>query len=51
LPANDTWNAACCLAEGVSLATLNVKDYWDLAERSGLRLITVNGTDAEYDVL
>ena len=43
LPANDTWNAACCLAEGVPLATLNVKDYSDIAERSGLRLITIDG--------
>jgi len=26
-PINDTWIAACCLAEGLPLATLNVKDY------------------------
>ena len=39
-PANDTWNAACCLAEGLPLATLTVKDYSDITERSGLRLIT-----------
>jgi toxin FitB len=37
--ANDTWIAACCLAEGLELATLNVKDYRDFAEHHGLALI------------
>src|SRR5215475_6131549 len=36
-PINDTWIAACCLAEGLPLATLNVKDYADFAEHHGLR--------------
>jgi len=35
------WNAACCLAEKLPLATLNVKDYLDFTER-GLKLITVD---------
>lgn len=30
-PVNDTWIAACCLAWGMPLATLNRKDYADLA--------------------
>ncbi len=38
-PINDTWIAACCLAEGLPLATLNVKDYADFAEHHGLALI------------
>lgn len=37
-PENDTWIAACCLAEGVPLATLNVKDFVDFAEFHGLVL-------------
>jgi len=37
LPANDAWVAACCLAHGLPLATLNVRDY----ERvEGLRLVS-----------
>jgi predicted nucleic acid-binding protein len=40
-PANDMWNAACCLVEGLPLATLNVKDYLDFAEHHGLVLLTV----------
>lgn len=40
-PVNDMWNAACCLAEKLPLATLNVKDYLDFTER-GLKLITVD---------
>ncbi|MGH3937616.1 MAG: type II toxin-antitoxin system VapC family toxin [Pseudonocardiaceae bacterium] len=38
-PVNDMWNAACCLAENLPLATLNVKDYQDFAEH-GLELVT-----------
>lgn len=38
-PQNDTWIAACCLAFGVPLATLNVKDYKDFAEYEGLELL------------
>jgi len=37
-PVNDMWVAACCLAEDVSLATRNVKDYADFVEHHGLQL-------------
>jgi predicted nucleic acid-binding protein len=39
-PINDTWIAACCLTEGLPLATLNTKDYADFATHHGLPLIT-----------
>ena len=39
-PVNDMWNAACCLVEGLPLATLNVKDYIDFADHHDLYLIT-----------
>jgi toxin FitB len=39
-PINDTWIAACCLAEGIPLATLKVKDYADLVDTHALTLIT-----------
>jgi predicted nucleic acid-binding protein len=39
-PINDTWIAASCLAEGLPLATLNIKDYEAFAEHHGLVLIT-----------
>lgn len=38
-PANDTWIAACALAYGLPLATLNAKDFKDFAEHGGLNLI------------
>jgi predicted nucleic acid-binding protein len=38
-PINDTWIAACCLTEGLPLATLNVKDFADFADHNGLVLI------------
>jgi toxin FitB len=38
-PVNDTRVAACCLAYGLPLATLNVKDFADFAEHDGLILI------------
>jgi toxin FitB len=38
-PVNDTWIAACCIAYGLPLATLNVKDFTDFAEHDGLALI------------
>ena len=38
-PANDTWIAACALAYGLPLATLNTKDFKDFAEHGGLSLI------------
>lgn len=36
---NDTWIAACCLADDVSLLTLNRKDFEDFARYDGLRLL------------
>jgi toxin FitB len=36
LPANDAWVAACCLAHGLPLATLNRRDYDRI---DGLRLV------------
>lgn len=38
-PVNDSWVAACCLAYGLPLATLNVKDFADFAEHDGLELV------------
>lgn len=43
-PINDTWIAASCLAEGLPLATLNVKDYEGFAEHHGLVLVTPQRT-------
>jgi len=37
-PSNDTWIAACCLVRGLPLATLNVRDFQDLADHDGLDL-------------
>ena len=42
-PANDTWIAACALAYGLPLATLNTKDFKDFAEHGGLNLIIQAG--------
>jgi predicted nucleic acid-binding protein len=39
-PQNDSWIAACCLANGLPLATLNTKDFVDFIEHDGLELIT-----------
>ena len=39
-PSNDTWIAACCLAQGLPLATLNIKDFSDFAEHEGLTILT-----------
>ncbi|MGH3821496.1 MAG: type II toxin-antitoxin system VapC family toxin [Pseudonocardiaceae bacterium] len=38
-PVNETWIAACCLVDGLPLATLNVKDFVDFAEYESLILI------------
>lgn len=40
-PINDAWIAACCLTEGLPLATLNHKDYDDLAVNHGLTLLPI----------
>ena len=41
-PVNDTWIAACCLVRDLPLATLNLKDYVDLAEYEQLRVLGFN---------
>lgn len=41
-PVNDTWIAACCLVRDLPLATLNLKDYIDLAEYERLRILGFN---------
>lgn len=38
---NDTWNAACCVAYEVPLATLNRADFEDYERHDGLRLLPV----------
>jgi hypothetical protein len=38
-PVNDTWIAACCIAYGLPLVTLNIKDSADFAEHDGLALL------------
>jgi toxin FitB len=38
-PVNDMWIAAVSLANGIPLATRNVKDYADFAEHHGLVLL------------
>jgi predicted nucleic acid-binding protein len=38
-PVNDTWVAACCLAFGAPLLTLNRKDFVDFAQYEGLVLL------------
>jgi toxin FitB len=39
-PVNDSWIAASCLAHGLPLATLNSKEFHDLADHEGLTLLT-----------
>jgi toxin FitB len=34
-----TWVAAACIAEGLPLATLNIKDYEGFVEHHGLVLV------------
>ena len=41
-PVNDTWIAACCIVEGLPLATFNTKDFEDFAHRDGLNLFDVS---------
>jgi hypothetical protein len=36
---NDTWIAACCLVDGLPLATLNLKDFEGFAAHDGLSLV------------
>ena len=38
-PLNDSWIAAHCIARGLPLATLNTKDFLDLADHEGLTLL------------
>lgn len=38
-PANDTWVAACCIQRGLTLTTLNEKDFADFAAHEGLRTV------------
>lgn len=38
-PVNDSWIAACCLANDLPLTTFNTKDFADFAEHDSLRLI------------
>lgn len=38
-PVNDTWIAACCIAEDVPLLTLNRKDFESFATHERLRLL------------
>lgn len=38
-PQNDMWIAACCLAHGLPLVTLNRVDFTDFAEHHGLVLL------------
>jgi predicted nucleic acid-binding protein len=37
---NDSWTAAHCLTHGLPLATLNTKDFVDLAYHEGLTLLS-----------
>jgi predicted nucleic acid-binding protein len=39
MPVNDSWIAACCLAHGLPLATLNTKDFQEIADAEGLELV------------
>jgi predicted nucleic acid-binding protein len=41
-PVNDTWIAACCLVNGLSLATFNTKDFTDFAQHDGLNLLDIS---------
>jgi predicted nucleic acid-binding protein len=41
-PVNNTWIAACCIVEGLPLATFNTKDYADFAQYDGLILTDVS---------
>jgi len=41
-PSNDTWIAACCLANGLPLATFNTKDFVDFAQCEGLILLDLS---------
>lgn len=39
-PVNDTWIAACCLAAGLPLLTLNRSDFHDFADHEGLVILS-----------
>ena len=38
-PVNDMWIAACCLTQGITLATLNLRDYEDFNQHHGLHIL------------
>lgn len=38
-PVNDTWIAACCLVDDLSLLTLNHADFEDYGRHDGLRML------------
>ena len=38
-PANDSWIAACCIAKGLPLLTLNLRDFEDFEANDGLQLL------------
>jgi predicted nucleic acid-binding protein len=38
-PVNDMWIAACCLTHGITLATLNLKDYEDFNQHHDLGIL------------
>lgn len=50
-PVNDMWNAACCLAENLPLATLNVPETWEIewARQALARCIAAEHTADEDD--
>jgi predicted nucleic acid-binding protein len=38
-PVNDMWIAACCLTQGITLASLNLRDYEDFNQHHGLHIL------------
>jgi predicted nucleic acid-binding protein len=38
-PQNDSWIAACCLANGLPQMTANIRDFADYAQHEGLTLV------------
>jgi predicted nucleic acid-binding protein len=48
-PANDTWIAACALAYGLPLATLNAKDFADFGEHDAASTCSSDSTSMAVD--